>query len=226
MSDGGDPFMAAGRCCNVWAIQLHLIDGNWYIYYTAGVNPNINNQHINVLQSGSNPMDPYTRSSTIIPDIWAIDATVANLAGSCLITNAQLGDGRYAGERGPSGAREWVRGADDIFSIVLLDGWVIPQPAHLDSGRSTLSFILDEIRRSYYHCKNGYYNPGRGGFFTSPDGSMTFIMYHASETSDVACEGTRRTFSQNVYWHTDGSPNSGDPRSASHLSPAPPGDGF
>ena len=24
------------RCCNVWAPELHYLDGKWYIYYTAG----------------------------------------------------------------------------------------------------------------------------------------------------------------------------------------------
>lgn len=26
------------RCCNMWAPELHYIDGAWYIYYTAGRN--------------------------------------------------------------------------------------------------------------------------------------------------------------------------------------------
>lgn len=24
------------RCCNVWAPELHYLNGRWYIYYTAG----------------------------------------------------------------------------------------------------------------------------------------------------------------------------------------------
>jgi GH43 family beta-xylosidase len=26
----------ANRCCNMWAPELHYLDGVWYIYYTAG----------------------------------------------------------------------------------------------------------------------------------------------------------------------------------------------
>lgn len=27
------------RCCNVWAPEMHYIDGAWHIYYSAGPNP-------------------------------------------------------------------------------------------------------------------------------------------------------------------------------------------
>lgn len=39
------------RCCNVWAPELHYIDGRWYIYYTAGENgaENLGGQRSHVL---------------------------------------------------------------------------------------------------------------------------------------------------------------------------------
>uniref|UniRef100_UPI001302C176 family 43 glycosylhydrolase n=2 Tax=Streptomyces TaxID=1883 RepID=UPI001302C176 len=29
---------AASRCCNIWAPELHHVNGRWYLYYTAGQN--------------------------------------------------------------------------------------------------------------------------------------------------------------------------------------------
>lgn len=86
------------------------------------------------------------------------------------------------------------------------------------------------------------YGPGHNGFFTSPNGQETYIVYHASTTSTVTCDGNRRTMVQPVYWHSDGkshcikrdrswslihtashigSPDLGDPRAISDAIPAP-----
>ncbi|GGQ09759.1 family 43 glycosylhydrolase [Streptomyces roseolilacinus] len=27
---------AASRCCNIWAPELHFLNGRWYLYYVAG----------------------------------------------------------------------------------------------------------------------------------------------------------------------------------------------
>jgi GH43 family beta-xylosidase len=39
------------RCCNVWAPELHYLNGRWYIYYTAGEkgNNNLGGQRSHVL---------------------------------------------------------------------------------------------------------------------------------------------------------------------------------
>lgn len=40
------------RCCNVWAPEIHLIDGTWYLYYTAGQDgsDNLGGQRSHVLR--------------------------------------------------------------------------------------------------------------------------------------------------------------------------------
>ena len=40
----------ASRCCNVWAPEVHFIDGAWYVYYTAGHQPNVEAQNLHVLK--------------------------------------------------------------------------------------------------------------------------------------------------------------------------------
>jgi GH43 family beta-xylosidase len=77
---------------NVWAPELHFIDGRWYIYYAAGRDgPPFTSQHAGVLQSSDD--DPlgrwadrgriYTGDSvgTGTGDRWSIDMTVGRIRG-------------------------------------------------------------------------------------------------------------------------------------------------
>jgi GH43 family beta-xylosidase len=80
---------------NVWAPELHRIDGRWYIYYTAGRRgpqdaPFIY-QRSGVLQStGDDPMGPYVDRGKLYTgdhvaadtgDVWSIDLTVGRIRG-------------------------------------------------------------------------------------------------------------------------------------------------
>lgn len=40
----------ANRCCNVWAPEVHYLDGAWYVYYTAGNADDLDGQNLHVLQ--------------------------------------------------------------------------------------------------------------------------------------------------------------------------------
>ncbi|MFF5082821.1 family 43 glycosylhydrolase [Actinoplanes sp. NPDC000266] len=71
---------------------------------------------------------------------------------------------------------------------------------------------------------NGVYGPGGQGFFTSPDGSETWLVYHANETTGQGCGGTRTTRIKKVTWNSDGSPNLGTPDRVSTALTAPAGD--
>jgi GH43 family beta-xylosidase len=80
---------------NVWAPELHHIDGRWYLYYTAGrrgpADAPFIHQRSGVLESaGADAMGPYTdRGMLYTGDAiatgddpkWAIDLTVARLGG-------------------------------------------------------------------------------------------------------------------------------------------------
>ncbi|KAG8945491.1 hypothetical protein FRC04_000776 [Tulasnella sp. 424] len=69
---------------------------------------------------------------------------------------------------------------------------------------------------------NGNYGPGHNGFFTSADGTTTYLVYHATSNSAGACDGSRYTLIQPLYFHTDGvSPIWGVPRALSDNIPAP-----
>ncbi|KIO29045.1 glycoside hydrolase family 43 protein [Tulasnella calospora MUT 4182] len=70
---------------------------------------------------------------------------------------------------------------------------------------------------------NGHYGPGHNGFFTAPDGQTTYLVYHATSNPNGACDGTRYTLVQPLYFHTDGvTPIWGVPRALSDSIPEPP----
>ncbi|KAL5527989.1 hypothetical protein ACEPAG_6790 [Sanghuangporus baumii] len=201
------------HCCNVWAPELHQIDGSWYMYYTVGVSSNINNQHINVLQGGSNPMDSYAWRSTIIPDIWAIDLTVDKFAGSCYI---------FFSAFSPNNLQSlYVARMSNPLTVTdagWTDGYSLGQLTWTGTDPLSVSSWLKYTAGPDFAKANGDYGPGHNDFFASPDESTTYIVYHASERSDVAYDGTRRTFAQPVDWYTDGSPNI--PKPISDLIPS------
>ncbi|KAF2010186.1 glycoside hydrolase family 43 protein [Aaosphaeria arxii CBS 175.79] len=65
----------AARCCNVWAPELHYLDGSWYIYYTAGTSANLDGQRPHVLKGGATPWDSFSYLSTLTTT-WGIDGTI------------------------------------------------------------------------------------------------------------------------------------------------------
>ncbi|MBO9562146.1 MAG: glycoside hydrolase family 43 protein [Niastella sp.] len=71
---------------NIWAPEIHYLDGKWYCYYTAGAGPD-ETQRTWVLENSS--ADPTTgtwtdkgRLFTTNTDFWAIDGTILEYNGS------------------------------------------------------------------------------------------------------------------------------------------------
>ncbi len=71
---------------------------------------------------------------------------------------------------------------------------------------------------------SGVYGPGHNGFFTSPDGTETWIVYHANSSADAGCDGRRMTRVQKINWDADGMPVFGVPVSNDEVIAAPSGD--
>jgi GH43 family beta-xylosidase len=71
---------------------------------------------------------------------------------------------------------------------------------------------------------NGVYGPGHHGFFTSPDGSENWIVYHANSSPTTGCGATRTTRIQKFTWNADGTPNLGVPVSTSTALTVPSGE--
>ena len=58
---------------------------------------------------------------------------------------------------------------------------------------------------------NGVYGPGHASFVNSPDGSETWVVYHANSSVTDGCGTTRTTRAQKISWNSDGTPNMGIP---------------
>jgi GH43 family beta-xylosidase len=71
---------------------------------------------------------------------------------------------------------------------------------------------------------NSVYGPGHHSFFTSPDGTETWMAYHANETTAQGCGATRTTRIKKVNFNSDGTPNLGTPDKLSTTLTAPSGD--
>jgi GH43 family beta-xylosidase len=64
-----------GNSKSVWAPELHLIDGKWYIYYAADDGLNENHRMWVLEGLTDNPAGPYTCRGALETSGWAIDGT-------------------------------------------------------------------------------------------------------------------------------------------------------
>ncbi len=60
----------------VWAPELHEINGLWYIYYSASNGENCN--HRNYVLQSIDPFGPYIKLGALGDDLWGIDLTQFN----------------------------------------------------------------------------------------------------------------------------------------------------
>ncbi len=67
------------------------------------------------------------------------------------------------------------------------------------------------------------FGPGHNGFFPSPDGTQTWILYHANSAPGQGCGDTRSPRAQPFTWNPDGTPNFGTPVPAGRPLPLPSG---
>jgi hypothetical protein len=70
----------------------------------------------------------------------------------------------------------------------------------------------------------GVYGPGHHSFFTSPDGTETWIAYHANDSASDGCGTTRTTRVQKISWNADGTPNLGTPVATHTVMAGPSGE--
>jgi len=69
------------------------------------------------------------------------------------------------------------------------------------------------------------YGPASNGFFTSPDGSQTWMVFHAVNDSNGNCGLERDVYAQPVHWSASGTPElGGEPVSMTTSLQVPAGD--
>lgn len=73
---------------------------------------------------------------------------------------------------------------------------------------------------------NGVYATGHNGFFESPDGKQSWIIYHANSGPHEGCGKDRAPRIQPFTWRADGTPDFGVPVRAGATLQAPSGTAF
>lgn len=71
---------------------------------------------------------------------------------------------------------------------------------------------------------NGAYGTGHNDFFTSPDGTETWNLYHANPTADGGCSRQRTARAQIVTWGPGGEPDFGVPQATTTPLAVPSGE--
>jgi GH43 family beta-xylosidase len=258
---------------NVWAPELHFIDGRWYIYYAAGrAGPPFVHQRSGVLQStGDDPQGAYVdrgmldtgdEVASLAENRWAIDVDVARIGGQTYAvwsgwerdadtdrTPQHLYIARMSNPWTLAGPRvrisspteSWERGTE----LDLQEG-----PTFLQHGGQT--FIVYSTRESWLPeyrlgllrlaspgadplspaswTKTGpvfaraadVYGPGHASFTVSPDGTESWIVYHAKTSTAPGWERAIRM--QEFTWSADGSPVFGTPAPGGQGLAAPSGE--
>lgn len=69
--------------------------------------------------------------------------------------------------------------------------------------------------------KHGVYAPGHCSFFKSPDGTESWILYHANSAPDQGCDQDRSPRIQRFSWNDDGTPHFGKPVKTGIPIPVP-----
>ncbi|GAA0665064.1 hypothetical protein GCM10010193_15620 [Kitasatospora atroaurantiaca] len=242
------------RGTNIWAPEIHLFNGHWYLYYSAGQvgSKCCDSQRTHVLESvGTDPMGPYVyknilTGSNLTPGGWLIDASVLQLNGNLYL----LGSGFINGSPqslviAPLSNPYTISGS---FSVISTPGlsWetqgnlVNEGPEALyHNGRTFITFSASDCQTPDYKLGQleytgtdpllasswtkkstpvfqrndaaGVYGPGHNGFFTSPDGTENWIVYHANSSATAGCGNARTTRAQKFTWNADGTPNFGTP---------------
>lgn len=67
------------NCDHVWAPELHLIDGRWFIYYAADDGENANHRMWVLESEGSDPLGRYHCRGLLETGGWAIDGTILTI---------------------------------------------------------------------------------------------------------------------------------------------------
>lgn len=202
----------ASRCCNVWAPEVHYFNGVWYVYYTAGNSADLGGQRTHVLTGGATPWDTFKYTRQLTTD-WGIDATVfrttsANyLVWSCMdgvqsLCIATLTTPTTIGAKSviskPTASWETVGAAVNEAPAALYSGgksyiafsasycWTSSYQLGLltwDGVTSPLSASAWKKSGPVFSTANGNYGTGHNGFFTSFDGTQTWMVYNAVANS-------------------------------------------
>lgn len=250
----------------IWAPEIHYLQGKWYIYFTADDGNDANHRMYVLESSATTPISTYTFKGQLKPttDKWAIDGTVLNYNNQLyLIWSGWQGDNNpgtqqlyiakmsnpytITGDRvmisqadydweksggnvnegpevlqNPQGKTFLIYSASSCFT----DNYALGMLTLKDGADPMLPASWTKSATPVFSTKasNGAFGPGHNGFFTSPDGTENWIIYHANSYAGQGCGDTRNPRMQKFTWNADGTPNFGVPVSIYVKMPVPSGE--
>jgi GH43 family beta-xylosidase len=247
----------------IWAPELHFIQGKWYMYFAADEGSNKNHRMYVVENPSPDPMEgtwEFKGKVSDPSDKWAIDGSVFEYSGKMyMIWSGWEGDvdgqqniyialmknpWTIEGERIRISAPEYdwekigelnrveiphvnvnegpvaLLNKGKIFLIYSASGcWTDAYCLGMLTfkGKGTLldpsSWIKNPDPVFRQKPASGVYGPGHNSFFTSPDGTENWILYHANPETGQGCGRFRSPRAQKFTWKQDGSPDFGEPLS-------------
>ena len=210
----------------VWAPAFYRLDGHWYLYYTSddGVDAN---HRIRVVEA-DDVLGPYHYIGELDTGGWAIDPVVLEQGSgryllwsgtNSLLYIAPMSDPWTLGTRTYLPAAGGCPEVREAPSILQHAGTTFLVYSTCDTGKPDYQLWMMSIAQSADPTNvgawtqhdgavfaradaNGVWGPGSSGFFTSPDGSEDWIVYHAKNTSEYTYD-LRTTRAQPIAWQGD-----------------------
>ena len=231
----------------IWAPELHYLNGEWYIYFAADDGKNENHRMYVLKGATQNPLDEFDFIGQITDesDKWAIDGTVMQYNNklyfiwSGWMLNTNVSQLLYIAEMSDpctiSGRRVKISSPEKSWELVG-NPTINEGPAAIEhngtmhivysaSGSWTDDYCLGlltltgedplspdswtKFDKPILSKSSKVFGPGHCSFTTSPDGSETWIVYHANKISGTGWGG-RNAWTQPATWDENNYPVIGD----------------
>ena len=260
---------ATGRnSMQIWAPEIHRIDGTWYVYYAASDG---NNDHHRMWVLANPDADPLSNNwedlgeLELPDDKWAIDGSPVEIGGQWYFAwsgwegDVNVAQDLYLARMDDpltvTGARVRLLQPETAWEENNTDPQVVEGPQFVthdgrvflfysaggcwtdgyglgalaltpggDPGEADNWSRLEQNPLFTTNAAAKAYGPGHNSFFTSPDGSESWILYHANAAPGQGCGDQRSMRMQPFSWSADGLPVLGEPAALGKSLPVPAGE--
>ncbi len=237
----------------IWAPEIHRINGKWYFYFAADDGKNENHRMYVLENASADPMQGTWEFKGQLKDLhnkWAIDGTVFQhkdklyflwsgwdgdingrqdiyispmsnawtISGPRVLLSKPTLDWEMNGDPDVNEGPQILTNQDKLFLVYSASGcWTDFYTLGMLTA-SANSDILDpaswqKLPQPVFSQSppDSVFGTGHNSFFQSPDGTETWILYHANAKPGQGCGGFRTPRAQKMTWNADGTPNFGKP---------------
>lgn len=200
-----------------WAIDASVFEHNakWYMIW-SGWQGDVNGQQDIYIARLKNP--------------WTIDGERVRISSPTLDweTHGDLNDANNPPHVNVNEGPQFLRHGNKVFIVYSGSGcWTDHYALGLLSADAS-SDLLDSASWQKSpepvfkaSAEHNVYAPGHNSFFSSPDGTEDWILYHANSAPGQGCGGNRSPRAQRFMWSKDGMPVFGEPVKTGELLSVP-----